>query len=132
MGQKVNPHGLRVGVIKDWDSRWFVNGKLSAIPLLRITNCVISSKKNLYSWYFPPLKLNATAVRTKIHIHCAKPGIVIGRGAEIEKFRADLEKMIGKTVNINIVEVRQPDLNSQLVAENIAPSWNAEFPSAVL
>ncbi len=97
MGQKVNPHGLRVGVIKDWDSRW------------------------LYSAGVPKIEIERDASKVRIHIHCAKPGMVIGKGGtEIEKLRQQCEKMLGKPVVINIVEVRQPDLNAQLVAENIA------------
>ena len=120
MGQKVNPHGLRVGVIKDWDSRWYAE-KDFADCLVEDHEIRTYLKKRLYSAGISKIEIERDAVRTKIHIHCAKPGIVIGRGgAEIEKLKAQIEKLIGKPVNINIVEVRTPDLNSQLTAENIA------------
>ena len=121
MGQKVNPHGLRVGVIKDWDSRWFANKSTFGDTLVEDYNIRKYIKKNLYSAGVPRIEIERFADKVKIHIHCAKPGLVIGRGgAEIEKLRAELEKMIGKTVAINIIEVKSPDLNAQLVAEKIA------------
>lgn len=121
MGQKVNPHGLRVGVIKDWDSRWFANKSTFGDTLVEDYNVRNFIKKNLYSAGVPRIEIERFADKVKIHIHCAKPGLVIGRGgAEIEKLRADVEKMIGKTVAINIIEVKSPDLNAQLVAEKIA------------
>ncbi|MBC5787988.1 MULTISPECIES: 30S ribosomal protein S3 [Clostridiaceae] len=121
MGQKVNPHGLRVGVIKDWDSRWFAGKAAFGDTLVEDYKLRNFIKKNLYVAGISKIEIERDAVRTKIHIHCAKPGIVIGRGgAEIEKLKAQIEKLIGKPVNINIVEVRTPDLNSQLTAENIA------------
>ncbi len=121
MGQKVNPHGLRVGVIKDWDSRWFVNDKEFGDTLVEDHKIRTYLKKTLYAAGVPKIEIERDASRIRIHIHCAKPGIVIGRGgAEIDKLRANLEKMLGKPVIINIVEVRSPDLDAQLVAENIA------------
>ena len=122
MGQKVNPHGLRVGVIKDWDSRWFAGKSTFGDILVEDYNLRKFIKKNLFAAGISKIEIERDAAgRTKIHIHCAKPGIVIGRGgAEIEKLKAKIEKLIGKPVNINIVEVRTPDLNAQLVAENIA------------
>ena len=121
MGQKVNPHGLRVGVIKDWDSRWFAGKAAFGDTLVEDYKLRNFIKKNLYVAGISKIEIERDAVRTKIHIHCAKPGIVIGRGgAEIEKLKAQIDKLIGKPVNINIVEVRTPDLNSQLTAENIA------------
>lgn len=121
MGQKVNPHGLRVGVIKDWDSRWFANKSDFGDTLVEDYNVRKFIKKNLYAAGVPKIEIERFADKVRIHIHCAKPGIVIGRGgAEIEKLRANVEKMIGKSVAINIVEVKQPDINAQLVAEKIA------------
>lgn len=138
MGQKVNPHGLRVGVIKDWDSRWFANKSTFGDTLVEDYNIRLyimkelntrsknPESKSVYAGV-PKVEIERFADnekengKVKIHIHCAKPGIVIGRGgAEIEKLRADIEKMIGKSVAINIVEVKQPDLSAQLVAEKIA------------
>jgi len=121
MGQKVNPHGLRVGVIKDWDSRWFANKSDFGDTLVEDYNVRKFIKKNLYAAGVPKIEIERFADKVRIHIHCAKPGVVIGRGgAEIEKLRANVEKMIGKSVAINIVEVKQPDINAQLVAEKIA------------
>lgn len=121
MGQKVNPHGLRVGVIKDWDSRWFANKATFGDTLVEDYNVRNFIKKELYAAGLPKIEIERFADKVKIHVHCAKPGIVIGRGGEnIEKIRAKVEKMIGKSVAINIVEVKTPDMNAQLVAENIA------------
>ncbi|MFQ8600665.1 MAG: 30S ribosomal protein S3 [Oscillospiraceae bacterium] len=122
MGQKVNPHGLRVGVIKDWDSRWFAKDSAFGDILVEDYNLRKFLKKKLYAAGVPRIEIERDATRIKIHIHCAKPGIVIGRGgSEIEKLRAECQKMLPeKQVVINIVEVRSPDLNAQLVAENIA------------
>ena len=121
MGQKVNPHGLRVGVIKDWDSRWFANDSEFGDILVEDYNLRKTLKKQLYAAGVPKIEIERDASKVRIHIHCAKPGMVIGKGgSEIEKLRQQCEKMLGKPVVINIVEVRQPDLNAQLVAENIA------------
>ena len=121
MGQKVNPHGLRVGVIKDWDSRWFANKSTFGDTLVEDYKVRQFIKKKLYTAGVPRIEIERFADKVKIHIHCAKPGIVIGRGGtEIEKLRASVQKMIGKSVSINIIEVRSPDINSQLVAEKIA------------
>lgn len=122
MGQKVNPHGLRVGVIKDWDSRWFANKATFGDTLVEDYNVRNYIKKNLYAAGVPRIEIERFAEdKVRIHIHCAKPGIVIGRGGtEIEKLRQKLEKMMGKQVAVNIVEVKNPDINSQLVAEKIA------------
>lgn len=122
MGQKVNPHGLRVGVIKDWDSRWFANKATFGDTLVEDYNVRNNIKKNLYAAGVPRIEIERFAEdKVRIHIHCAKPGIVIGRGGtEIEKLRQKLEKMMGKQVAVNIVEVKNPDINSQLVAEKIA------------
>ena len=121
MAQKVNPHGLRVGVIKNWDSRWFAKKNVFGDTLVEDYNLRKDLKKQLAAAGVPKIEIERDASRVRIHIHCAKPGIVIGKGgSEIEKLRVQLEKRLGKPVNINIVEVRQPDLNAQLVAENIA------------
>ncbi len=121
MGQKVNPHGLRVGVIKDWDSRWFANKAAFGDTLVEDYKIRKYIKKSLYAAGVPTIEIERFADKVRIHVHCAKPGIVIGRGGEnIEKLRLEVEKMIGKSVAVNIVEVKSPDMNSQLVAESIA------------
>ena len=121
MGQKVNPHGLRVGVIKDWDSRWFVNNKDFGDTLVEDYKLRRMLKKQLYTAGVPKIEIERDASKVRVHIHCAKPGMVIGKGGtEIEKLRLQCEKLLNKPVTINIVEVKTPDLNAQLVAENIA------------
>ena len=121
MGQKVNPHGLRVGVIKDWDSRWFAKKTAFGDTLVEDYNLRKVLKKQLAAAGVPKIEIERDASRVRIHIHCAKPGMVIGqKGAEIEKLRLQCEKMLKKPVAINIVEIKSPDLNAQLVAENIA------------
>ena len=121
MGQKVNPHGLRVGVIKNWDSRWFVKDSEFGDTLVADYKLRKFLKNKLYAAGVPKIEIERDASRVRIHIHCAKPGIVIGKGgAEIEKLRATCEKMLGKPTLINIVEVKNPDLDAQLVAESIA------------
>ena len=121
MGQKVNPHGLRVGVIKDWDSRWYArNDKVGDLIVedYKIRNYL---KKTLYSAGVPNIEIERDSNKVRIYIHCSRPGVVIGKGgAEIEKLQAQVSKMIGKPVALSIVEVRTPDTNAQLVAENIA------------
>ena len=127
MGQKVNPHGLRVGVIKDWDSRWFARDNAFGDILVEDYNLRKFLKKTLYDAGIPKIEIERDAARVRIHIHCARPGVVIGKGGtEIEKLRLACEKMINKgkeqkmAVSVNVVEVRQPDKNAQLVAESIA------------
>ena len=121
MGQKVNPHGLRVGVIKDWDSRWFANKATFGDTLVEDYNVRNYIKKSLYAAGVPRIEIERFADKVRIHIHCAKHGIVIGRGgAEIEKLRLSLVAMMKKEVALNIIEVKQPDLSAQLVAESIA------------
>lgn len=121
MGQKVNPHGLRVGVIKDWDSRWFAKDSAFGDTLVEDYKVRKFLKKSLYAAGVPRIEIERDALKVRIHIHCAKPGIVIGRGgSEIDKLRKQLEKMLGKPVIVNIIEVKQPDMSAQLVAENIA------------
>ena len=127
MGQKVNPHGIRVGVIKDWDSRWFARDNAFGDLLVEDYNIRKVLKKQLHLAGVPKIEIERDAAKVRIHIHCAKPGMVIGKGgAEIEKLRAQCEAMINKNkevpvkVFLNIVEVKHPDKNAQLVAENIA------------
>ena len=121
MGQKVNPHGLRVGVIKNWDSRWFASDEKFGDTIVSDYNIRKYLKKELQSAGVPKIEIERDSQRVRVFIHCAKPGIVIGRGgAEIEKYKNELQKMVGMPVALNVVEVRQPDLNAQLVAENIA------------
>ena len=127
MGQKVNPHGLRVGVIKDWDSRWFAKDAAFGDILVEDFKIRKFLKKTLYAAGIPRIEIERDAAKVKIHIHCARPGMVIGKGgADIEKLRAQCEELINKgkeqktSVFINIVEVRNVDKNAQLVAESIA------------
>ena len=121
MGQKVHPHGLRVGVIKDWDSRWYASNEKVGDLIVEDYNLRKYLKKTLYSAGIPKIEIERDNTKVKIYLHCARPGVVIGKGgAEIERLRKQLEKMIGKPVALNIVEVKNPDMNAQLVAENIA------------
>ena len=121
MGQKVNPHGLRVGVIKDWDSRWFTSKKDFGDTLVEDYNLRKVLKKQLYSAGISKIEIERDGKRVRLHIHCAKPGMIIGKGgSEIEKLRLQCEKFLNKPVNINIVEIKHPDVDAQLVAENIA------------
>jgi len=121
MGQKVNPHGLRVGVIKNWDSRWIVANKDMGDTIVSDYNLRKYLKTTLYAAGISKIEIERDASRVRVHIHCAKPGVVIGKGGtEIEKLRLTCEKMLGKTTLVNIVEVKSPDLDAQLVAENIA------------
>ena len=121
MGQKVNPHGMRVGVIKDWDSRWYARADKVGDLIVEDYNIRNYLKKTLYSAGVPTIEIERDSNKVRIYIHCSRPGVVIGTGgAEIERIRLSVEKMIGKPVAISIVEVRTPDTNAQLVAENIA------------
>ncbi|MBO5929129.1 MAG: 30S ribosomal protein S3 [Clostridia bacterium] len=121
MGQKVNPHGLRVGVIKDWDSRWFVKKNQMGDTIYSDYKLRTYLKKTLYAAGISKIEIERDATRVRVNIHCAKPGLVIGKGgAEIEKLRQTCETMLGKTTLVNIVEIKNPDTDAQLVAENIA------------
>ncbi|MVB12631.1 30S ribosomal protein S3 [Caprobacter fermentans] len=121
MGQKVNPHGFRVGIIKDWDSRWFAKDSAFGDTLVEDYKLRKQLLKQLKPAGVPKIEIERDASKVRLHIHCAKPGIVIGKGgSEIDKLRLQCEKALGKPVTINIVEVKSPDLNAQLVAENIA------------
>ena len=121
MGQKVNPHGLRVGVIKDWDSRWYARNEKVGDLLVEDKKIRDYLKKTLYSAGIPKIEIERDNAKVRIYLHCARPGVVIGKGGEdIKKIEAQLVKMIGKPVDLKIVEVRDVDTNAQLVAENIA------------
>ena len=121
MGQKVNPHGLRVGVIKDWDSRWYASNEKVGDLLVEDKKIRDYLKKSLYSAGVPKIEIERSNDVVTVYLHCVRPGIVIGKGgAEVEKIRLSLEKLIGKKVKLSIVEVRNPDMDAQLVAENIA------------
>ena len=121
MGQKVNPHGLRVGVIKNWDSRWFVGDKDFGDTLVQDHKIREYVKTKLQAAGVPKVEIERDQARVRVFIQCAKPGIVIGfHGAEIEKLRAELEAMVGRPVVVNVIEIKNPDVNAQLVAESIA------------
>ena len=121
MGQKVNPHGMRVGVIKDWDSRWYARDEKVGDLIVEDYNIRKFLKKTLYGAGVPKIEIERSNDVVTLFVHCARPGMVIGKdGAEVEKVRAAVEAMIGKKVKLNIVEVRSPDMDAQLVAENIA------------
>ena len=121
MGQKVNPHGLRVGVIKDWDSRWYAREDKVGDLIVEDYNIRKYLKNKLYAAGVAKIEIERSNGKVKINLWCSRPGVVIGKaGAEIENLRKEMEAKLGKSVNLNIVEVRSPDLNAQLVAENIA------------
>ncbi len=121
MGQKVNPHGLRVGVIKNWDSRWFVGDKDFGDTLVSDHKIREYIKSKLQGAGVPRIEIERDAARVRVFIQCAKPGLVIGHhGAEIEKLRAELEAMVGRPVVVNVIEIKNPDINAQLVAESIS------------
>ena len=121
MGQKVSPHGLRVGVIKDWDSKWYADKSKFADYLVEDNKVRDFVKKKLYVAGISKIEIERTAKFVKVNVYTAKPGLVIGKGGNLaEELKAELEKMIGKTVNLNIVEVKNIDVDAQLVAENIA------------
>ena len=121
MGQKVNPHGLRVGVIKNWDSRWVVNAKEMGDTIVSDHKIREYVKTKLQGAGVPKIEIERTVSKVRVTIHCAKPGIIIGRGgADIEALKKTLTEMLGKPVVVDVVEVKSPDLNAQLVAESIA------------
>ncbi|MBR4524227.1 MAG: 30S ribosomal protein S3 [Bacteroidales bacterium] len=121
MGQKVNPHGLRVGVIKDWDSRWYARPEKVGDLIVEDYNIRKYLKSTLYAAGIAKIEIERDNAKVKINLHCSRPGVVIGKGGqEIEKLRQQVADMIKKNVILNIIEVRSPDLNAQLVAENIA------------
>ncbi len=121
MGQKVNPHGLRVGIIKDWDSRWFADKKNFGDNLVEDYNLRKYLKKRLYQAGVDKIEIEKFANKIRLSVHCAKPGIVIGKGgSEIEKLKKDVEALTGKSIILNVMEVKVADMSAQLVAENIA------------
>ena len=121
MGQKVNPHGLRVGVIKDWESRWYADDENFSDNLVEDYKIREFLKKKLYHAGISKIEIERTADRVKVLVYTAKPGVVIGKGgAEIEKLKGELAKYSSKKVLVDIKEVKRPDGDAQLVAENIA------------
>ena len=120
MGQKVNPHGLRVGVIKDWDSKWYAEADFADL-LVEDYNIRTYLKKKLYAAGVSKMEIERASDRVKVIIYTAKPGVVIGKGgAEIEKIKAEVQKFTSKKLVVDIKEVKRPDRDAQLVAENIA------------
>ncbi|MCI9052023.1 MAG: 30S ribosomal protein S3 [Lachnospiraceae bacterium] len=120
MGQKVNPHGLRVGVIKDWDSKWYAEANF-ADNLVEDYNIRKYLKKKLYNAGVSKIEIERASDRLKVVIHTAKPGVVIGKGgAEIEKMKAEIQKITDKKLVVDIKEIKKPDKDAQLVAESIA------------
>ena len=121
MGQKVNPHGLRVGVIKDWDSRWYARNEKVGDLLVEDKKIRDFLKKTLFGAGIPKIEIERDNAKVRVYLHCARPGVVIGKGGEeITRLEAQLTKMVGKTVKLSIVEARDTDTIAQLVAENIA------------
>lgn len=121
MGQKVNPHGLRVGIIKDWDSKWYADDKDFSDYLIEDYKIREHIKEKLFIAGISKTEIERAANRIKISVHTAKPGMVIGRGGSgVEALRKDLEELTGKKVIVNVEEVKVPELDAQLVAENIA------------
>ena len=121
MGQKMHPHGLRVGVIKDWSSKWYANSKNFADYLIEDQKIREYIKKKLYVSGISKIEIERTAKFVKVNVYTAKPGLVIGKGGNLaESLKAEITKMINKEVNLNIVEVKEVDTDAQLVAENIA------------
>ena len=121
MGQKVNPHGLRVGIIKDWDSRWYADGKDFSDNLVEDYKIREFLKKRLYSAGISKIEIERSTDRVRVLVYTAKPGVVIGKGgAEIEKLKTELGAYSDKKILVDIKEVKKPDSDAQLVAENIA------------
>jgi len=121
MGQKMHPHGLRVGVIKDWNSKWYADSKHFSEYLVEDYKIRELLNKKLAASGISKIEIERTAKFVKINVCTAKPGLVIGKGGNLaESLKEELQKMIGKDVNLNIVEVKNPDLDAKLVAENIA------------
>ncbi|HEY9060302.1 MAG TPA: 30S ribosomal protein S3 [Pseudobacteroides sp.] len=121
MGQKVNPHGLRIGIIKDWDTKWYASDKDFSDLLVEDVKIRKFIKAKLYTSGVSRIEIERAANKVKINVNTAKPGLVIGKGGTgIEELRKEVEKMTGKSVLINITEIKTPDMDAQLVAENIA------------
>ncbi|NLC68241.1 MAG: 30S ribosomal protein S3 [Clostridiaceae bacterium] len=121
MGQKVNPHGLRIGIIKDWDTKWYANKKNFGDLILEDNKIRKHIKNKLYLAGISRIEIERFANKVRVNVNTAKPGLVIGKGGTgIEELRKELEKLTGKSVLINISEIKNPELDAQLVAENIA------------
>jgi len=121
MGQKVNPHGIRVGIIKDWDSHWYADKKSYGDNLVEDYKLRVLLKKKLYQAGIAKIEIEKFANKVRLSIYAAKPGIVIGKGgSEIDKLKKEIEAFTGKFVILNVIEVKSPDMSAQLVAENIA------------
>ncbi|MBE7011729.1 MAG: 30S ribosomal protein S3 [Ruminococcaceae bacterium] len=121
MGQKVNPHGIRVGVIKDWDSRWYADKKHYGDNLVEDYNLRVYLKNKLFQAGVDKIEIEKFANKVRLSIYAAKPGIIIGKGgSEIEKLKKEVENLTGKTVILNVIEIKNADLSALLVAENIA------------
>ena len=121
MGQKVNPHGLRVGIIKDWDTKWYSDKKGFADLLIEDVKIRQFIKKKLYLAGVSRIEIERAANKIKVIVSAAKPGLVIGKGgAGMEILRRELEQLTGKSVLVNVTEIKEPDLDAQIVAENIA------------
>ncbi len=121
MGQKVNPHGLRVGVIKDWDAKWYAGKKTYGSFLVEDYKIRNFTKKSFYEAGVSKIRIERTANKVIVNVDVAKPGIAIGaKGANKDRIKAQLEKLIGKEISVNIFEVKTPDMDAQLCAENIA------------
>lgn len=121
MGQKVDPRGLRLGITRDWDAKWYADKKQFASLLLEDVKIRKYIKKKLYQAGISRIQIERTANRIRIGIHTAKPGIVIGRGgSEVEALRRELEQLTGRQISINIIEIKVPEIDAQLVAENVA------------
>ena len=119
MGQKMNPNGLRVGIIKDWNSKWYADSKHFADYLVEDHKIREYVKKKLYASGISKVEIERTAKFVKVNVYTAKPGLVIGKGGNLaESLKAELQKMIGKDVNLNIVEVKSPDLDAQFAEAN--------------
>lgn len=121
MGQKINPHGLRIGIIKDWDTKWYADDKNFSELLIEDVKVRKFIKNKLYISGVSRVEIERAANKLKINVNTAKPGLVIGKGgAGIEELRKEIEQLTGKSVLVNITEIKAPELDAQLVAENIA------------
>lgn len=121
MGQKVNPHGLRIGIIKDWDTKWYAGSKDYGALLVEDFKIRKYIKKKLYIAGIARIEIERAANKIKLNLHTAKPGLVIGKGGSgIDQLRKEIERLTGKNVLVNITEIKSPETNAQLVAENIA------------
>ena len=132
MGQKMDPHGLRVGVIKDWSSKWYADSKNFGEYLVEDNKIRKYIKKKLYVSGISKIEIERTAKFVKVNVYTAKPGLVIGKGGNLaETLKNELQKMINKDVNLNIVEVKNADMDAQLVAENIAGQLERRISGAL-